>query len=64
MLWFVILGIMRVVFQSIQLRTNYHLLVSSAESGMYRYTGNWCFEPKKGTVWYRFYGMLSTGAQP
>ena len=40
---------MRVVFQSIQPRTNYHLLVSeSAESGVYRYDGIWFIEPKMG----------------
>ena len=42
---------MRVVFQSVQSRTNYqhcYILVSSAESGMYRYDGNWCIEPKMG----------------
>ena len=43
--------ILRVVFQSVQYRTNYqhcYILVSSAESGMYRYDGNWCIEPKMG----------------
>ena len=42
---------MRVVFQSVQSRTYYqhcYILVSSAESGMYRYDGNWCIEPKMG----------------
>ena len=42
---------MRVVFQSVQSRTNYqhcYILVSQAVSGMYWYDGNWCIEPKMG----------------